>query len=41
MNRPIFLTRTQRVRPMVTRIVIWALFLSTFAAIGVLLAWRI
>ncbi len=37
MNRPIFLTRTQRLRPALTRIAIWVAFFSTFALIGVLI----
>ena len=38
MNRPIFLTRTQRVMPAIKRIVLFLLVLGCFAFYGVLIA---
>lgn len=40
MNRPIFLTRTQRIKPMLVRAACNLIVLGLFAFIGVLLAWR-
>jgi hypothetical protein len=39
--RPIFLTRTQRLKPLVVRCVCNLIVLGLFAFIGVLLAWRV